>query len=499
MLKKLIRNPLFWIISIASFLRLWGINHGYPFIFHPDEPTIIRSALGIKHNLNPDHFDWPHFYIYFNFILYGVFSKIKNTIPITWENPWIFYLLTRIATSVFGILTLIPIYLTGKTLFNKRVGLFSALALSFIPLHVSYSHYALTEVPMVFFLSCGLYFSTKILKDEKPSLKNYLLSGLFIGLSASTKYNGGLIAFIVPLATLFNLLILHNYKSIKLFLTSYFSTKHLCNWIYAGLAAILGFLLGTPYAILDYETFLRTDGPKGALWQFTNVGASPTFLIHITSFFRDILFSISKDMGYTLMFGFLFISVLLLLQKYKSVQKLKVPTKELYFLVVPAFLLLWYLSGFDKTRSHYYMIVYPFITVVFGYFVDLLFQLKNGSIRYLSIIFVFLIPLFLGFRTSYIFHNGDTRVDFYNWIKNTPEYSNRPVIYKLNILKEILGKAKVPVYKNGFDKIKSFHSGVLIITPEDGLPTEGYKMTLYKVFDNNLKKGPVISVYNYTK
>ena len=43
--------------------------------------------------------------------------------------------------------------------------------------------------------------------------------------------------------------------------------------VISGVTAIAGFLLGTPYALLDFKTFSRTDGPKGAFWQFKNVGS----------------------------------------------------------------------------------------------------------------------------------------------------------------------------------------------------------------------------------
>ena len=122
------------IFCVGLVLRLVGITNAFPFIFHPDEPTIIRSALGVRFNLNPGHFDWPHFYIYLNYFIYMVFAKLRDllsilnlkdvvyfTFPIIWDDKLIFYLITRIITALFGTLTIIPMYLTGKNLFNKKI------------------------------------------------------------------------------------------------------------------------------------------------------------------------------------------------------------------------------------------------------------------------------------------------------------------------------------------------------------------------------------------
>ena len=129
------------IILLGLILRLTGIQHGFPFIFHPDEPTIIRSALGIRFDPNPKHFDWPHLYIYINYFLYMLFAKfrslleaanLKNTLssvfPLIWNDDLIFYYLTRCLSAILGALTAIPLYLTSKNLFGKKAGILTALA-----------------------------------------------------------------------------------------------------------------------------------------------------------------------------------------------------------------------------------------------------------------------------------------------------------------------------------------------------------------------------------
>src|SRR3989344_1801428 len=174
-MKKHPSKYLLFIIIIGLILRFVGITHSFPYIFHPDEPTIVRSALGIRFNPNPGHFDWPHLYVYLNYLLFMVFAKVRDFLtefgykeqvsfyaPIIWNDDLIFYLLTRSFTAILGALTAIPVYLAAKEVFNTRVGLLSALAISVVPFHVWHSHYSLTDVPMTFFLAWAIYFSTKI-------------------------------------------------------------------------------------------------------------------------------------------------------------------------------------------------------------------------------------------------------------------------------------------------------------------------------------------------
>jgi len=266
--KKLEPNwILLLIILVGLILRLTGIQHGFPFIFHPDEPTIIRSALGIRFDPNPKHFDWPHLYIYVNYFLYMLFAKfrsllgamnLKNTLsnvfPLIWNDDLIFYYLTRCLSAILGALTAIPLYLTSKNLFGKKAGILTALAITIMPYHVWHSHYSLGDIPAAFLVSWALYYSSLIIKSSDK--RNYILAGLFIGLSASIKYNGGLTALMVPVAHFLRIFWTNkNEDKIKNFQRIFLGSEDIKKLIFSGLFAFLGFLIGTPFALLDFKTF----------------------------------------------------------------------------------------------------------------------------------------------------------------------------------------------------------------------------------------------------
>jgi hypothetical protein len=60
------------ILLIAILLRLWGIDFGLPYMYHPDEPNPIEIAQRMikTGDLNPHWFLKPSVLIYLNALLY---------------------------------------------------------------------------------------------------------------------------------------------------------------------------------------------------------------------------------------------------------------------------------------------------------------------------------------------------------------------------------------------------------------------------------------------
>jgi len=492
MLKR-INNKLLIIFGIALLLRVVGIKHGFPFIFHPDEPTVVRSALGIRFFPNPEHFDWPHLYIYLNYILYMVFARFRSVValvglkpliskafPLIWNDNLVFYLVTRLFSAFLGALTVIPVYLTSKFLFNKRAGLVAALAFAAIPFHVWHSHYSLPDVPMVFFLAYGLYFSVRILRESNPV--NYVLAGLFIGFAASTKYNGGLCALVVPLAHVFRVLGEKRQR--------FLDWAHLRNLIYAGLFSVIGFVIGTPYSIFDFKTFSRTDGPKGAFWQFTNVG-SVGLSEHFHRFFSSLVIKISENTGFTLLAVFVFVFIISVVKLVKN--GLEKKDHPVWLLLISAVVLLWYISGFEKNRSQYYMISYPFIAVVFSYFCTLLVDKFGRRFGNFVVLVLLIPPLLMSVRNVYIYLRDDTRIQFYKW--GVEEFKEQDqLIYDNSTLGQVLNRLPVNYYR-GEKYISVFESAYLVSSNNNFDP---YGQLVFTA-SNYLRKGPNIKVYKINR
>jgi hypothetical protein len=461
------RNLLFLIFVLALFLRLYGIKHGFPFIFHPDEPTIVRSALGVRFDKNPGHFDWPHLYIYLNYFLYMGVARLRDILvsydlkeltvsyfPLLWNDRLIFYYLTRVFSALLGALTVIPVYLTGKTLKDTKLGLLSALTFALIPFHVWHSHYSLPDVPMVFFLAWGLYFSSRIFKQN--DVGDYMGAGLSFGFAASTKYNGGLSALIVFLA--------HLIRTLRDDDEEFFEFWSFVNLVVAGLFAVAGFIAGTPYALMDYKTFLRDDGPKGALWQFKNVG-SVDFNRHVPKFINELVYKLADDFGYVIFIGFFFVLALLV---YRLIKKYYNPVDvALWFLVIPALLLIYYISGFETSRSHYFMIAYPYVAVVFGYFLYFVAS-KLDRWKYtpfFALTIIMILPFYFSLEGAVRFKNGDTRNILHTWFQQNLTQSDE-VVYTDNKIDPVLELNQNPSSK-GYDKLGTSLGGYFVFVYDD--------------------------------
>lgn len=86
----------------------------------------------------------------------------------------------RIPSVVFGILTIWIVYLIGKKLYSKTVGLISAFLLATNPLHIYYSQEARMYVLAALAVAINFYFLIKLLKEEKVGLAILVLSNLFV-------------------------------------------------------------------------------------------------------------------------------------------------------------------------------------------------------------------------------------------------------------------------------------------------------------------------------
>jgi 4-amino-4-deoxy-L-arabinose transferase-like glycosyltransferase len=203
-------------ILIGSFgLRVWGGGFGLPAYtrYHPDEHALVDRAAAIlwTGDWNLHRFNYPPLYAYLQagayalYFLYGVTQELWRHVP-AFVVPN-YYLIGRLQTALFGTLTVLIVYLTGRQLRGRRTGLLAAVLLGGSYLHVIHSHYATFDVMLTFWISLTLLFSSSILARQDSDAHEhmtvrYFLAGLCAGLAGATKYNGAIV-IIVPLLAYF--------------------------------------------------------------------------------------------------------------------------------------------------------------------------------------------------------------------------------------------------------------------------------------------------------
>jgi len=244
---------------LAISLRIWGINFGLPYLYHPDEPVGVRIAQRMfkTGDLNPHFYHWPSLTFYINALAYipyylvgklmGVFHSPADipgpivlamgvgqaSMPTTW-------LLGRILTVTFGSAAVVLVFLIGRRLTNSTaIGLLAGIMMAISPTNVAHSRLITPDTFTVLFVLLSFWGSVQIFQQGKPW--HYIIAGIGSGLAASTKYNGALIVLPLILAHFLR----HGLKGMRE-----------RNLYFALLLSIVAFLATTPFALLDYQKFL---------------------------------------------------------------------------------------------------------------------------------------------------------------------------------------------------------------------------------------------------
>ncbi len=247
------------IVLLAASLRIWGINFGLPYLYHPDEPWTVNIAQNMfkTGDTNPHFFQWPSLLMYLNALAYlpyylvgrlaGVFGNpadVPGPITIVMgvgraPMPTTF-LLGRILSVIFGSAAVALIFLVGWQLTKSTiVGLMAALMMAISPVNVTLSRYITPDMILTFFVLLSFWGSVRVVQHGKTV--DYIVAGVAAGLAASTKYNGAVI--------LVSLLTAHFLRcGLRGFREPIF-------YIAVALSGVT-FLLINPFVILDYPEFI---------------------------------------------------------------------------------------------------------------------------------------------------------------------------------------------------------------------------------------------------
>ncbi|MAG20221.1 hypothetical protein CL618_02195 [archaeon] len=95
----------------------------------------------------------------------------------------------RVIAALFGSLLIFPVYLLGKEIYNKKVGLISAFLIAIYPVLIFLSSIVYADSLYYFLVMFGAYFGFIALKKENKWL--FFLTGILFALSYLTRVEGG--------------------------------------------------------------------------------------------------------------------------------------------------------------------------------------------------------------------------------------------------------------------------------------------------------------------
>jgi hypothetical protein len=400
---------LLFTIVLGLFARLVAIGFGLPnYECRPDEMVLISNALQFgTGDLNPHIFNYPSLYMYILFFLYGIYFvsgaaiglfTSPNDFILSFNNdPTVFFLINRVFSAVMGTLTIYVVYELSKLVFNKKTALISALFLSLSYLHVRDSHFGVTDITVTFFILCSAFYIMKSYYSNRT--RHYVLAGIFSGIASSIKYMGVFLYFPMLCSHYFH----YKKYSSKMFLNKNIFLFFACS--------ILFFLLGSPFILLDINTFI-----DGFMQEIENVFVKDYKALFLRGWFFHMKFTLFHGMGFTLLVSSLAGLVLFFKKSFREA------------LVFIGFPLLFYLVSGKSYRVYvrYAIPLVPFLCITAAYFVELLgMNIKkisgaNASRFFTAVLSAaILLPSSLNIvKFNSILSKKDNRLVTESWIKN---------------------------------------------------------------------------------
>lgn len=260
-------NLVLLITLTALAVRVYGISFGLPYVYNSDEAIVVSRAVGFgSGDFNPHGFNYPSLYMYVLFGLYVVYfavawlfgsvASVYDFALLFFRDPTWFYLIGRLVAATLGTATVPLVYWLGKKIYSTRVALVAATFMAFAPLHAEFSHYIKTDAPMTFVTTLGLIASWLVYKQG--GLKRYLLAGALAGIVTSIMYQGGFV-----LSSLLGAHILREIADTRKHTKAILLDRNL---ILSLIACGLAFVAGTPYAVIDWKTFIDDLSGAGAFF-----------------------------------------------------------------------------------------------------------------------------------------------------------------------------------------------------------------------------------------
>ncbi len=259
------------VLFIAVGARIYGIDFGLPYVAHPDEPVNYNVVIAMlnRGDLNPHFFNYPSLPLYAYLILANLISIMGqiggfydsaqdiHTIEMLAmgvgriPDPGVF-LSMRGLTALVGSATVWLVYLCARNLDSDnershRVGLVAAFLAAVSPTLVSNSRDITPDAWGVFFILLALWACLKV--ANAGGGRHYVAVGAAVGLAAASKYAGGLVGIVLPVAH-----IVHQRGAGMPWRAGFFVSPRV---IGAGVLSLAVFLAAVPYAILDVDAFLR--------------------------------------------------------------------------------------------------------------------------------------------------------------------------------------------------------------------------------------------------
>ena len=193
------------ILLVAALFRFHGINWDEGRHLHPDERFLSTVTNDLQWPENLDNYFDPNTSTLSPYSLPNMGLYVYGTLPVyivKWtailldrNNYDKITLIGRNLSGLFDIATIFFLFLIGKKLYGKKVGLLAAFLLSLSVLNIQLSHFYTVDTFANLFVVGTIYFVLRA--NESGRWLDHALTGLLFGLGLASKLN--VITLIVPI------------------------------------------------------------------------------------------------------------------------------------------------------------------------------------------------------------------------------------------------------------------------------------------------------------
>lgn len=452
---------LFVITLLGAILRFYNLDWGQAYFFHPDERNIAIAVSNLdlpNLQLNPKFWAYGSFPIYLiyltawlgeiisktnltNFESYVLIGRILSALFSTLIIPLTFFITRQILSGsrltqssfaqgfhlrqgfggqVGGLIRPTPSQ-TWSGLINK-VALLTSLWVSFLPGLIQFAHFTTFEILLTLQYLLLLLFSFRVAAGGKT--KDYLLSGLVLGLSIGTKITSLIMVPVLVAAHIINVYNQNPRKLKRFGLIKVINRKIIASSFVVTLCVIVS----SPFHLLDFDGFLNSFNYESSVAG----GSLPVFYTQQFQQTIPVFYQLTRVFPYILTIPLTLISITAfvqlsiqlitrLIRQYKSKKHLTLKQSNLLLILISIISYLSFHFSLYVKWTRYMLPILPFLAILSAIYVA---QLGNFWRK----IFIFVVStwvIFTGVSFWQIYTRSDNRITAARWASQNLRQNSR--------------------------------------------------------------------------